>query len=574
MAERLEEKIIFLLVLFLFLLPAFSYAQSEGQQDSFFVDESYDLMSRNQIKATLITISEQAYFYIDNDWYRVLSLEEQENVEDKIASLSKSFDEKIYSRLHFFYDEEWSPGVDNDKRITILFHQMKESAAGYFNSGDEYPKIQNKTSNEREMVYLNTGIIFSSVAPSYLAHEFSHLINFNQKERLRGVTEEVWLNELRAELAPTLLGYDKEYQNSNLLQRKNQFIAHPSNSLTEWLGEKGDYGVINIFGQYLVEQYGSEILKSSLNSSQSGIDSINTFLRDNNRDRGFAEIFTDWTITVFLNNCEVNEAYCYQEENLKNLKINPSLIFLPSAEKTEASLNYSIKQWSGNWYRIIGGEGDLAINFDGEDLLDFEVAYLLCKDNNDCQVNFLDLNNNQEGTIEIDNFKEQWDSLTLIPSIQSKTSGFNGSEDSYNFSLVISAEEKEPEEEEDEEDEALIEQLKARIVELEARIAEVKAKIAAILGETNGSQYFGENLYYGLNNSNVRRLQEFLKNQGEDIYPQGLVTGYFGPLTHLAVIRFQEKYSDEILAPLGLEQGTGFVGQATRKKINELISEK
>jgi hypothetical protein len=242
---------------------------------------------------------------------------------------------------------------------------------------------------------------------------------------------------------------------------------------------------------------------------------------------------------------------------------------LPSAEKAEASLKYSIKQWSGNWYRIIGGEGNLAIDFDGEDGLDFEVVYLLCDDDNDCQVNFLDLDNNQQGTISIDNFKEQWGGLTLIPSIQSKTSGFNGEENSYDFSLVISSQNGESGE--SSEDEELIEQLKARIAELEAKIAEVRAKIAALLGEESGSESFSENLYYGLNNSNVRRLQVFLKNQGEEIYPEGLLTGYFGPLTRAAVIRFQEKYSDDILAPLGLERGTGFVGEKTRAKINELL---
>jgi hypothetical protein len=569
MAERLDKKIVFLLVLSLFLLPGIGYAQSQEQQDSFFVDFSYDLNARTELKATIVTISDNAYFYLENQWYQELSQEEKEKIDKEINVLAESFDGVIYPRLRFFYGQEWSPGIDGDKRITVLFHQMKEGAAGYFNSGDEYPKVQNRISNEREMVYLNTKIINSPIAHSYLAHEFTHLITFNQKDRLRGVAEEVWLNELRAEMAPTLLGYDDDYQNSNLQQRIRQFIASPYDSLTEWKGEKGDYGVINLFGQYLLEQYGSEILKTSLNYSQVGIDSINKFLEDNNRERGFKEVFSDWLITVFLNDCGVDEDYCYQNKNLKNIKINPSLIFLPSAEKAEASLKYSIKQWSGNWYRIIGGEGNLAIDFDGEDGLDFEVVYLLCDDDNDCQVNFLDLDNNQQGTISIDNFKEQWGGLTLIPSIQSKTSGFNGEENSYDFSLVISSQNGESGE--SSEDEELIEQLKARIAELEAKIAEVRAKIAALLGEESGSESFSENLYYGLNNSNVRRLQVFLKNQGEEIYPEGLLTGYFGPLTRAAVIRFQEKYSDDILAPLGLERGTGFVGEKTRAKINELL---
>jgi len=67
-------------------------------------------------------------------------------------------------------------------------------------------------------------------------------------------------------------------------------------------------------------------------------------------------------------------------------------------------------------------------------------------------------------------------------------------------------------------------------------------------------------------------LQEFLKEQGKEIYPQGLITGYFGPLTQAAVIRFQERFAEEILEPLGLNSGTGFVGSYTRNKINQLLT--
>ena len=74
-----------------------------------------------------------------------------------------------------------------------------------------------------------------------------------------------------------------------------------------------------------------------------------------------------------------------------------------------------------------------------------------------------------------------------------------------------------------------------------------------------------------IGNSEVRCLQGFLKSQGPEIYPEDLITGNFLSLTQQAIIRFQEKYKNEILMPLGLENGTGFVGQMTRAKINELL---
>ncbi len=70
----------------------------------------------------------------------------------------------------------------------------------------------------------------------------------------------------------------------------------------------------------------------------------------------------------------------------------------------------------------------------------------------------------------------------------------------------------------------------------------------------------------------VSKLQQLLQSEGADVYPEGLITGYYGPITARAVTRFQEKYASEILTPAGLVAGTGFVGTATRAKLNTLAA--
>jgi len=70
----------------------------------------------------------------------------------------------------------------------------------------------------------------------------------------------------------------------------------------------------------------------------------------------------------------------------------------------------------------------------------------------------------------------------------------------------------------------------------------------------------------------VELLQRWLAKD-KDIYPEGEVTGSFGLKTKEAVIRFQEKYLEEILEPNNLTKGTGIVDLLTRRKLNELYSD-
>lgn len=68
----------------------------------------------------------------------------------------------------------------------------------------------------------------------------------------------------------------------------------------------------------------------------------------------------------------------------------------------------------------------------------------------------------------------------------------------------------------------------------------------------------------------VRELQIILNKDADtkvaDSGPgsPGNETNYYGSATKKAVIRFQEKYSDQILKPVGLSAGTGIVGSQTR----------
>lgn len=79
-------------------------------------------------------------------------------------------------------------------------------------------------------------------------------------------------------------------------------------------------------------------------------------------------------------------------------------------------------------------------------------------------------------------------------------------------------------------------------------------------------------LSFGDKGEDVREVQQFLRDEG--VYPEGRVTGYYGKLTKKAVQRFQDKYASEILTPNGFRRSTGMFGNATRKKMNEILEKR
>jgi len=85
-----------------------------------------------------------------------------------------------------------------------------------------------------------------------------------------------------------------------------------------------------------------------------------------------------------------------------------------------------------------------------------------------------------------------------------------------------------------------------------------------------GSSFeFKSRLQMGSRGKDVEGLQKCLAKDPE-IYPEGKITGYFGSETKEAVIKFQEKYYQDVLKPWGFQKGTGIVYKTTMDKLNQV----
>ena len=360
---RTVATFVFFGAVFLSVAPAFASvtAPNIGEETVFFVDPAYDIKNRSQVRAFHQFTGTHAYIYIDAAYLNGLAQEEGSAFLAKAQELLTEFDERIYPIATQTFGTPWEPGIDDDLRVTIFITQLTETAAGYFNPRDEFERSVAPESNEREMLYLNTRFIAGGRAGGFVAHEFQHLISFHWKDKVLGVSDDIWLNEVRSEYVPTLLGYDAIYSGSNLEHRVITFSKNPTDSLTEWRNSPYDYGSVALFAQYLADQYSANIFREMMRSPYVGFASIEDALRSLGKPMSFAEVFANWTVANYLNDISINPRYGYLNSRLRSFR-------LPMADIVSATgeITFITKDWANNGYRLFGAaQGTLTASLSG-----------------------------------------------------------------------------------------------------------------------------------------------------------------------------------------------------------------
>lgn len=541
----MTKKLFFFTVIVL-VVPYFVFAWS--QNEVLFLNPDYDLSGRIQAEFQLLRTTNKLYFYVDKNWYQNFS--QKTELDNKLYNLSSDFEYKIYPFLTSLLGQEDNPGIDNDSRIVIVLEPLKDGYGGYIQSGDAYSKKVYPHSNEGQIIYLNSDLITkadNNFLDYELAHEFTHLITLKQKP-----DADTWFYELMSEFAGQAIGVDT----TQITKQRAQALMYSYEvNLLKWTNSEKDYGKVYLLALYLKEQFGNQIFVDALKyPSKDGLISFNEALKK--RGTTFDDVYLNWLITNLYNNCDANFKYCYQDPNLRKFSVISYSYYLPLQANSSVSVTDSIYLMTGKWQKINGGIGMIKLKFAlPEQTPITKIPYLVEDKDGKKTLNFLDFTSSNIQEVYISDLGTKNIAVYFIPflgrqALENKT---------YFYSFEINNLGQQND------NQALISQLERQIEILKQQIVQLQIQLALKNTYQNNAtcSLFTKDLSLGMVSSEVKCLQQFLANLGSDIYPEKLITGYYGPLTMAAVKRYQAKYN---------LPSTGYFGPLTRTLINQQLS--
>jgi hypothetical protein len=331
-----------------------------GTQDSFWVLDTDD-DEIFQIETTLRYVTDHSYFWIEN------SIQYNDR---KLRELAETFEDQIYPTNRAYFGSEWSPGVDGDPHLYIIYASgLGESLAGYFSSADEYHPLAHENSNMHETFMLSADNLDLGDDYTYgvLAHEFQHMIHWYQDRN-----ESSWLNEGFSELAVFLNGYDTG--GFDFL-----YTETPDMQLNDWPNDPSQtaphYGASFLYVVYFLDRFGPEATQSLVRHPGNGMSSIDAVLnamdaRDSLTGEPVRadEVFLDWTLAAYLKDDELLDGrYTYN-----NYREAPQADDTEMIESCPTGLeSRDVNQYGVDYIRINCG-GDFTLHFEGA--IDVEVV--------------------------------------------------------------------------------------------------------------------------------------------------------------------------------------------------------
>ncbi|MCC7352549.1 MAG: immune inhibitor A [Anaerolineae bacterium] len=315
-----------------------------GDTEVFWVSDQ-DNNRHFQITAELRYVTDHLYIWVQQG--------EEVNQRDLERSALR-FEQETYPRNREFFGSEWTLGVDGDPHLFILHAKgIGASIAGYYSSADEYSRLANPYSNEKEMFYVSLDGLEPNTTfyDSVLAHEFQHMIHWYQDRN-----EDTWVNEGMSELAAQINGYD-------LGGTAFMFTRSPETQLTTWTdspqGNAAHYAGAYLFMSYFLERFGETTTRAVIASPLNGAAGFDDALAAGGHPERFDDVFADWVVANLLDDVRLLAGrFGYKDIDLR--RVLPSTTFRTYPVQREGELPPYATE-----YVTLAGAGDVTIVFTG-----------------------------------------------------------------------------------------------------------------------------------------------------------------------------------------------------------------
>ncbi len=193
-----------------------------------------------------------------------------------------------------------------DSRVNIVLASFEPG--GYYNSADLYSSEGYRYSNEGKFVYADpTSTTRKELLAGIIAHEYQHMLYYNEKVLSGRSGYNLWINEGFSELAMDIAGFG--YQQGVRTGGVNSFARRPAEtSLVNWGSRLADYGASYMFARYLYDRFGKGIIREISTSSRAPKEAIAGYA-----GKDFNEVFQDWAIALLAGSggLDVDERYSF-----------------------------------------------------------------------------------------------------------------------------------------------------------------------------------------------------------------------------------------------------------------------
>lgn len=300
-----------------------------------------------------------------------------------INDIIAQFDNAIHPGDSAAFGDEPNPGIDGDPKIYILLLNVRDGfvpgvsttlIAGYFDPTNEYAlSTQNAHSNQKEILFLNINPA-AKINPNgtgffaTIAHEFQHMIHWEQKTHQRGLNDDTWIDEAMAQISRTYCGYGPDY--SSVFAYETDMNGNVNHSLVSFDETVGNYGMVYMWAQYFKDRFDQTsvaatthpIFWNMLHNSFTGISEVNNSLASIASAKNFNSSFEDWAMANFFGNNNTivvptgNAAWSYTTIDTWG---NHDGIPLPGLflRQNQTSLQ-SLNQWSVGYYSYAPAPGN------------------------------------------------------------------------------------------------------------------------------------------------------------------------------------------------------------------------